>query len=141
MIGIGIFSYIMIQRIGPLRKASPDPRFNRVGDRIRSVLIYWLGQYKHPRYLLPGIMHILLFSGFLILSIRSLTLVMMGFIDGFVMPGLGGGLGHFYAVIKDLATTFVLIAALILIIRRGIFKRKLSIQVFEGCIEEVILIV
>jgi Fe-S oxidoreductase len=67
-------------------------------------------------------MHILLFSGFLILSIRSLTLVVMGFIDGFVMPGLGGGLGHFYGILKDLATSFVLIAALILIIRRGIFK-------------------
>ena len=122
LIGIGIFAYIMIRRIGPLRKAAPDPRFGRVGERIRSVLKYWLGQYKHPRYLLPGIMHILLFSGFLILSVRSLTLVMMGFIDGFVMPGLGGDLGHVYGALKDLATTFVLLAALVLIIRRGIFK-------------------
>ena len=122
LIGIGIFAYIMIRRIGPLRKAAPDPRFGRVGERIRSVFKYWLGQYKHPRYFLPGIMHILLFSGFLILSVRSLTLVMMGFSDGFVMPGLGGGLGHVYGVLKDLATTIVLLAALVLIIRRGVFK-------------------
>ena len=122
LIGIGIFAYIMIRRIGPLRNAAPDPRFGRVGERIRSVFKYWLGQYKHPRYFLPGIMHILLFSGFLILSVRSLTLVMMGFSDGFVMPGLGGGLGHVYGVLKDLATTIVLLAALVLIIRRGVFK-------------------
>jgi hypothetical protein len=30
MIGIGIFSYIMMRRIGPLLKASADPRFDRV---------------------------------------------------------------------------------------------------------------
>ena len=122
LVGIGIFAYIMFRRVSPLRKAAPDLRFGRAGERIRSVFKYWLGQYKHPRYLLPGIMHILLFAGFLILSIRSLTLVMMGFVDGFVMPGLGGELGHAYGVLKDLATTFVLLAVLVLIIRRAVFK-------------------
>ncbi|MGD9243274.1 MAG: electron transfer flavoprotein, partial [Desulfobacterales bacterium] len=78
LIGIGIFSYIMIRRIGPLLIASADPRFDRVRERIGRVFKFWLGQYKHPRYLFPGIMHILLFSGFLILSLRSVTLVITG---------------------------------------------------------------
>ncbi len=122
LIGIGIFTYIMIRRITPLLKASADPRFDRVGERIGRVFKFWLGQYKHPRYLLPGILHILLFSGFLILSVRSVTLVITGFVEGFVLPGFGGGLGQLYGPIKDLATTYVLVAALALMVRRGIFK-------------------
>jgi Fe-S oxidoreductase len=122
LIGIGTFFFIITRRFLPLRKAAPDNRFGRTGERIRSVLKYWLGQYKHPRYLFPGIMHILLFTGFLILSIRSLTLMFIGIFDGFVLPGFGGGFGHAYNILKDLATTFVLIAAVVLMLRRGLFK-------------------
>ena len=120
--GIGIFTWIMVRRLLPLTKGAPDPRFDRFGQRLGGVLKFWLGQYRHPRYLLPGIMHILLFSGFIILSLRSLTLVFMGVIDGFVLPGLGGGPGHAYAALKDIATTYVLIAVVVLMIRRGLFK-------------------
>ena len=122
LLGIGIFAYIIVRRFLPLRHAAPDPRFDRFSERIARVFQFWLGQYRHPRYLLPGIMHILLFAGFLILSIRSLTLVFMGVFDGFVLPGFGGGLGHVYTVVKDLATTWVLVAVVVLMIRRAVFK-------------------
>jgi Fe-S oxidoreductase len=122
LIGISIFVYIMIRRVVPLLNAMADPRFDRAGERIRRVLKYWLAQYKHPRYLFAGILHILLFAGFLILSVRSLTLIVTGFVDGFVLPGLGGATGHVYGLLKDLATSFVLVAAVVLMVRRGIFK-------------------
>jgi Fe-S oxidoreductase len=121
VIAVGIFAYIVVRRILPLLKASPDPRTDRVSERIRSVFKMWLGQYRHPRYRLVGILHILLFSGFLILSIRSLTLIFNGIFDGFVLPGLDGTAGHVYGVIKDFATSYVLVAAIILMVRRGIF--------------------
>jgi hypothetical protein len=121
VIAVGIFAHIIIRRILPLLKASPDPRTDRISERIRSVFKMWLGQYRHPRYRLVGILHILLFSGFLILSIRSLTLIFIGIFDGFVLPGLGGTAGHAYGVIKDFATSYVLVAVIILMIRRGIF--------------------
>ena len=122
LMGIGIFTYIILRRILPLRNAAPDPRFHRVSERIAGVFKYWLGQFRHPRYLFPGIMHILLFSGFLILSIRSLTLIFIGIFDGFVLPGFGGGLGFAYGMLKDIATSYVLVAVVVLMIRRGIFK-------------------
>ena len=122
LVGISIFTYIIVRRVLPLRKAAADPRGGRTSERVAATIKYWLAQYKHPRYLLPGVMHILLFSGFLILSIRSLTLVFIGIFDGFVLPGFGGGLGHVYGVFKDIAETGVLVAAVILIIRRLGFK-------------------
>ncbi len=118
---IGIFVYIIVRRILPMLKASPDPRNDRIYDRIRGVFKLWLGQYRHPRYRLVGVLHILLFSGFLILSIRSLTLIFSGILDGFVLPGLDGVGGHVYGVIKDIAASYVLLAAVILMIRRAIF--------------------
>ena len=122
LVGISVFAYIMLRRILPLRKAAADPRLGRASERVTATVKFWLGQYKHPRYLLPGILHILLFSGFIILSVRSLTLVFIGIFDGFVLPGFGGGLGHVYSALKDIAGSLVLVAAVILIVRRAVFK-------------------
>jgi len=120
--GIGIFAYIIMRRIAPLLKAAPDHRFDRIPERIKNVIKLWLGQYRHPRYLFAGVLHIFIFFGFIILSLRSITLIFLGFWDGFVLPGLGGAAGHLYIAFKDIAATFVLIVALIAMIRRGIFK-------------------
>jgi len=120
--GIGIFAYIIYRRMIPLLKAAPDDRFNRFGERIRNVLKIWLGQWRHPRYMLAGVLHIFIFAGFLILGARSTQLVIMGFADNFVLPGFGGAFGTFYSVVKDYAATWVLIACIIAGIRRGIFK-------------------
>jgi len=120
--GVGIFAYIIFKRLVPLLKAAPDDRFNRFGDRIQSVLKIWLAQWRHPRYMLAGVVHIFLFGGFLILGARSTQLVLIGFVDGFTLPGFGGGFGDFYNVLKDYAATWVLIAVVIAAVRRGIFK-------------------
>ena len=122
LVGIAVFTYIIWRRFVPLRKAAADPRFGRISERVAGTFKFWLGQYKHPRYLLAGVLHILLFSGFLILSIRSLTLVFVGIFDGFILPGFGGSLGHAYAALKDIAGSYVLVAAVVLMVRRGVFK-------------------
>jgi len=122
LIGIGTFAYIISRRLRPLLKAAPDERFNRIPERVRSVLKIWLAQWRHPRYLLAGVVHISLFAGFLILGARSTQLVFVGFVDGFQLPGFGGAFGTFYNVLKDCATTWVLAAVIIAAIRRGIFK-------------------
>ncbi|MBW1821710.1 MAG: electron transfer flavoprotein, partial [Deltaproteobacteria bacterium] len=122
LVGISIFIYIMMRRIAPIVKASPDHRFNHIFDRIIKLIKIWLFQYRQPRYMLAGVLHILIFAGFLILSIRSTSLVVLGFWDGFLIPGFGGALGHIYNFVKDYAATWVLIACIIAAIRRGIFK-------------------
>jgi len=122
LLGVGIFAYIIFKRLTPLFKAAPDKRFDRFADRIQSVLKIWLAQWRHPRYMLAGVVHIFLFAGFLILGARSTQLVFIGFVDGFTLPGFGGGFGDFYNFIKDYAATWVLIAAVIAAVRRGIIK-------------------
>ena len=122
VIGIGLFAYIIARRIAPLVRANPDNRFDQIGKRVTNLIFVWLGQIRQPRYMLAGVLHIAIFAGFLILSIRSTSLVIIGLSDGFVLPGFGGFLGNIYNFIKDYAATIVLIACVIAAIRRGIFK-------------------
>ncbi len=122
IIGVGAFAYIMARRIAPLVRANPDYRFSNIPARIKNLIVVWLGQIRQPRYMLAGVLHIVIFAGFLILSIRSTSLVVIGLSDGFVLPGFDGPVGAVYNFIKDYAATAVLIACIIAAIRRGIIK-------------------
>ncbi len=122
LIGVGTFIYIVYRRMIPLRVAAPDNRLDRIPERIRKVARIWLAQWRHPRYLLAGVVHIFLFAGFLILGARSTQLVIVGFAEGFQLPGFGGAFGSIYNVIKDYAATWVLIAVIIAAVRRSIIK-------------------
>lgn len=120
--GVAAFTYIIARRLAPLVRANPDPRFDRIPERIQRVIKIWLGQWKQPRYMTAGVLHILLFAGFLILSIQSITMVILGIKADFVPPGLGGVLGDVYHFLKNYAATWVFVAVTIAAIRRGVFK-------------------
>ncbi|WP_319523724.1 (Fe-S)-binding protein [uncultured Desulfosarcina sp.] len=120
--GVVVFTYIMAIRMAPLVKAAPDSRFDRLPQRLYSVLKIWLAQYRQPRYMVAGVVHIVIFAGFLILSIRSCSLVIIGVFPDFVMPGFDGVIGHIYNFLKDYAATAVLVACAIAAWRRGVVK-------------------
>lgn len=122
VVGIALFTYIMARRLAPLVKAAPDNRFDNIPQRVINLLKIWLIQYRQPRYMLAGVLHIIIFAGFLILSVRSISLVFVGISEGFVMPGFGGWRGDIYSVFKDIAATAVFFACLVAAVRRGIFK-------------------
>jgi Fe-S oxidoreductase len=121
-LGLGLFTYIVSRRLVPLLQAAPDLRLNHPAARLKRVLKFWLGQWKQPRYAVAGALHIIIFAGFLILAIRSLSLIMLGVSDRFVMPGFSGTLGRIYNVIKDYTATLVFLAVAMGAVRRGIFK-------------------
>jgi Fe-S oxidoreductase len=120
--GVALFTYIMAIRIAPLVLAAPDFRFNRIVERILTVLRIWLLQWRQPRYRTAGIIHIMIFAGFLVLSIRSTSLVVIGISEDFVFPGLGGPLGVVYNLFKDYAATMVLVACGFAAYRRIVVK-------------------
>ena len=122
LVGVAVFTYIMAKRMAPLVRAMRDDRLDRPFKRLFAVLKYYFGQYKHPRYLTAGIIHIALFIGFFIISIRSVTLVLLGISDGYHLPGFGGELGMAYHTLKDYTVTAMLVVSIAAMIRRGIFK-------------------
>ena len=122
ILGVAAFTYIIAKRLAPIVRAKPDPRLDRPVDRLKAMMKYAIGQYRQPRYMMAGVLHIILFAGFMILSLRSITLVILGIYDGFVLPGLSGAVGHVYAVLKDIAATLVLVVAVVAAVRRGVFQ-------------------
>jgi hypothetical protein len=122
LLSVGIFTYIVALRLKPLVKACPDPRLNRPAVRFFKMIKYAVGQYRHPRYMDAGIIHMIIFAGFVILSLRSITLVMLGLSSHYVLPGMSGITGQIYTVLKDLAGTSVLVACLVALYRRIIVK-------------------
>ncbi len=121
-LALSFFVYVMVQRIDLLRKVAPDFRFDQMGQRIKMALIYGFGQFRQPRYLGAGVLHILLFAGFMILSLRSLTLIGRGFSAEFHLPFLTGAVGFSYEVLKDYVVLMVLGVCIAAIIRRAVFK-------------------
>ena len=122
--GVAAFTYIIAKRLAPLIKAAPDYRFDNLVARVKQLFFIWLAQWRQPRYMVAGVVHILIFAGFLILSIRSTAMVLIGIDSGFVVPGLGGVLGVIYSLIKDYAATWVLVACCIAAWRRAVVKPK-----------------
>ena len=122
VVGVAVFTYIMAKRLAPLVKSQADPRFDRIPERIVKLLKIGFGQYRQPRYVMGGVLHILIFAGFIILSIRSISLVIIGLDPDFVVPGFGGRMGLVYNVVKDYAATAVFLAVVVAAVRRGIFR-------------------
>jgi len=124
LVGIALWVYIMAKRVAPLVRARADERFDNIPKRILMVVKIWLLQWRQPRYMMAGVLHIIIFFGFLSLALRSSMLVFIGVAPNFALPGLGehqiGGM--IYNVIKDYAGTFVFFACMIASVRRGIFR-------------------
>ncbi len=122
ILGVASFAYIVARRLVPLFRAERDLRFDRPLVRLRNVLKFWLGQWKHPRYKVAGILHILIFAGFILLALRAFTVLIVGVRENFVMPGLAGSAGQVYELVTDYAATVVLLCMIFAIVRRLVFR-------------------
>lgn len=124
IVGIAIFSYIIKQRFAPLRVAASDERYNEVNARWKNFVSLWLAQSRQLRYKTAGTIHLVIFFGFLVLAIRTISLVFVGMSEDFVVPGFSGGFGSVYTILKDIAATAVLVACIAAAYRRLIQKPK-----------------
>ncbi|HMA66686.1 MAG TPA: (Fe-S)-binding protein, partial [Desulfosalsimonadaceae bacterium] len=122
VVAVAAFAYIIAKRLAPIVRSRPDQRFDQPLKRVQNIIKIWLAQWRHPRYMVAGVLHIIIFFGFLILSIRSMELVVKGISADFVFPGLNTFFGDIYYALKDYAATAVFFAVVIAGIRRGLFK-------------------
>src|ERR1700757_1546452 len=111
--GLACFGYIVWRRLLPLLHAQRDRRFDHPIARLGKVAKYWFGQWKHPRYRTAGILHLLIFTGFILLVIRSFSTLLVGLSGNVLTPGFPGTAGHFYDVATDYAATVVLLCMLV----------------------------
>lgn len=122
ILGLACFSYIVAKRITPLVQGQRDLRLDRPLMRLGRVLQFWFAQWKHPRYKFAGVIHILIFGGFLILATRAFYLIIFGLPDSLSGTPEPGTIVRLYATITDWATTIVFACMVVAAIRRIVFK-------------------
>jgi len=119
----GIFVYFMYRRYELLRRGKPDRRFDEIGRRVRETLLYVFGQKRlfKGSYFLAGVLHALIFWGFLVVSINTIHMIGGGFVEGFHLPYLGSRsrLGVFYVFLRDIFEVLVLLMVLAAAYRRA----------------------
>jgi len=118
LLGLACFAAIAARRLAPLLRAERDFRFDRPLARLGKLVQFWLAQWRHPRYRLAGVLHILIFAGFLLLASRAFTVLAMGLSDRFIDTGSGG----FYGIVRHYATTVVFLCMGTAIVRRLVFR-------------------
>jgi Fe-S oxidoreductase len=126
LLGTACFAYIVAKRMAPLLRAQRDIRFDRPFIRLGRLLQYWFGQWRHPRYLAAGIIHIFLFAGFIVLVIHTVALLALGTSD---RPAMTGGV---YAAVSDYAATVVFVCMIVAIARRLLKPARYAVPAKYG---------
>ena len=122
LLSIAVFAYSMSRRIRVLLAGRPDNRFTRIALRIRKTLEYAFAQKRMFRDPYAGFFHILIFGGFVVLTVRSLALVVEGLVPGFVL--LPGRAGDAYTLIKDVFEVLTLVGVALAVARRAFARPK-----------------
>ncbi len=122
LLAIAVFVYSMSRRIRVLLAGRPDNRFTRIGERILRTLEYAFAQKRMFRDFYAGFFHILIFGGFLVLTVRTIALVVEGLIPHFVL--LRGVPGNAYTLVKDVFEVLTLLGVALAVFRRAFARPK-----------------
>lgn len=120
-----IFAVIVGKRASLLLAARPAARFDRIGERTCRAVVYGLGQKKFLRGEQPaGVMHALIFWGFVILMLQVITLFGRAFDASWSIPGFAPGqvLGPPFFILRDLLEVVVIVGVVYMLYRRVIVR-------------------
>lgn len=120
------FAYTLYNRGLLLASAQgEDCRCDNILSRIGKVFEFAFGQKRLLfRDTKSGIMHALIFWGFCVISLRTITFFGLGFKDDFSLPFLHGGLGTAYNITLNIFLVLVCMACTYGLYRRLIIKPK-----------------
>ena len=125
---VSAFSVFMIRKIRILLSAGKQNRFSDVLKRLSGVIKFFIGQGRilNPKYIGAGIMHAVIFWGFISVGINSVHFIGRGFIDNWSLPLFGPNdfLGHLYLPFIDVFEVGVLLMVVWAAVRRVIIKPK-----------------
>jgi Fe-S oxidoreductase len=127
VVGLAFFAFTMARRLAPLAALREDVRWDRAGERVRTLLAFGFGQKRMPDRgeRVPGVLHVLIFVAFLVLAIRTITMFGMGFAGAdFHLPLLAehAPLGRAYLFLKDLVVLGALVGVAGFLWRRLVTK-------------------
>ena len=78
---VAFFIYSVSVKLYVFSKAKGDNRFDKLGERLISLIPYLVGNSRvaRPRYWYSGLLHTLIYWGFIVLQVRTLNFLLAGF--------------------------------------------------------------
>ncbi len=116
---LAVFGVFLTRRVQYVLVGQPEARHDRLGARAGGFVVYVLGQkklFKEP----VGIVHFVIFWGFIVIAFGTLQIIGEGLWDAFSLPLVGAWTG-FYLVL-DILMVLVLVAIVIAVIYRYIVR-------------------
>jgi Fe-S oxidoreductase len=122
LVAMGLFAQRAWRLIRLVQLGQPEDRFDDIPGRLRDFGLYVLGQrklIKTPNRI-PGIIHALIFWGFLIITLGTIQLFGSGLFHGFLLPAVGND--PIYMVLLDVMIVVVLAACAAAAYRRIVLR-------------------
>jgi Fe-S oxidoreductase len=116
------FAWLAWRKLALLARMQPEVRWDQPAARLMSVLRNGFMQRRMiRREPAAGVMHAVIFLGFMLLLLRKLQLIAIGYHEPFTFPGLAGGL---FAALKDGVELAVLAALAYAFFRRYVLRPR-----------------
>jgi Fe-S oxidoreductase len=122
LIAVAGFGYLASRKLAIVARLQPEIRWDHPGLRLKDVLVNGFLQSRMiRREWKPGLMHAVIFVGFMSLLLRKLQLIAIGYDESVAFPGVAGGL---FAGFKDVIELAVLLACGYALYRRFVQKPR-----------------
>lgn len=124
LVSVGIFSYTLSKLIAKFKITKPSFPIDKIGERISITLLVAFGQSKILRRPVVGLMHALVWWGFIVVTIGTAEIAIEGF-TGITKPlSFLGPVYDFIMASGDIFAAIILIMCALFLVRRYILKVK-----------------
>lgn len=120
-VAVLIFGYSLYERVSLWRRGKAEDRCDRVGERIKGVVVNIIGHWRVMREAYPGFMHLLIFWGFLLLLMGA-ALDAFNHYSG--LHFLKGTVYLTFSFFLDLAGLAVIVGLLLALWRRYVIRPR-----------------
>ncbi len=92
ILAVSFFIYSVAAKVSVFAQGKGDNRFDKLGERLISLIPYLAGNSRvaRPRYWYSGLLHTMIYWGFIVLQVRTLNFLVKGFNNDWAPEAWGG---------------------------------------------------
>ncbi|CAN5406012.1 heterodisulfide reductase-related iron-sulfur binding cluster [soil metagenome] len=129
---ISFFAFSIVRFLSFLKITQPENRFNNIPQRLKNTFVFAFLQTKLLRQKLAGILHLIIYWGFVALLIVVTESMVEGFFPHFSFRFLGHSLYSVITLTQDLFGALVFFTVLFSLVRRYIGTPKRLKEISEA---------
>lgn len=120
-----LVGYLLYSRVAYIKLGQKEELDLQLNERLNTVLINVFGQRKLFKDTKSGVMHFVLFYGFIIIQVGLIEIILKGFFKGYELPL--GSLHKYFSFLQEW-TVFLMLAAVVYGFYRRYFEKLKRLQ-------------